>query len=178
MGSLLLPPAGQSAEEDVDGLVMLLEVVVVAVLLLALFVVRVRWLRRILECVPELVALLGGVVAVWMPREPLLQQVLEATGVLLRVLLRRALDSRDSVVWLALAVGTRVVVVVVVVVVATTLVRVVAAAAALVLLALATYGVVLGIGLVFSSTQDVIMSLRWGMDQGWRRPKSSKVRRW
>jgi hypothetical protein len=41
-------PAGQSAEEDVDGLVRLLEVVVVAVLLLALFVVRVRWLRRIL----------------------------------------------------------------------------------------------------------------------------------
>jgi hypothetical protein len=111
-GSLLLTPAGQSAEEDVDGLVWLLEVVVVAVLL-ALFVVRVRWLRRILECVPELVALLGGVVAVWMPRAPLLQQVLEAAGVLLRVLLRGALDSRDSVVWLELAVGTRVVVVVV-----------------------------------------------------------------
>jgi hypothetical protein len=72
-GSLLLPPAGQSAEEDIDGLVRLLEVVVVAVLLLALFVVRVRWLRRILECVPELVALLGGVVAVWVPRAPFLQ---------------------------------------------------------------------------------------------------------
>jgi hypothetical protein len=47
-GSLLLPPAGQSTEEDVDGLVGFLEVVVVAVLLLALFVVRVRWLWRIL----------------------------------------------------------------------------------------------------------------------------------
>jgi hypothetical protein len=29
-----------------------------------------------------LVALLGGVVAVWMPRAPLLQQVFEAAGVL------------------------------------------------------------------------------------------------
>jgi hypothetical protein len=67
-GSFLLPPAGQSAEEDVDGLVSLLEAVVVAVLLLALFVVRVWWLWRILERVPELVALLGGVVAVWVPR--------------------------------------------------------------------------------------------------------------
>jgi hypothetical protein len=72
-GSLLLPPAGQSAEEDVDGLVQLLEVVVVAVLLLALLIVRVRWLRRILEYMPELVALLGSVIAVWMPRALLLQ---------------------------------------------------------------------------------------------------------
>jgi predicted membrane channel-forming protein YqfA (hemolysin III family) len=85
------------------------------------------------------------VVVVWMPRAPFLQQVLEAVGVLFQVLLRRALDSRDSVVWLALAVGTRVVVVVV----ATALVRVASAAAALVLLALATDGVVLGVGLVF-----------------------------
>jgi hypothetical protein len=96
---------------------------------------------------PKLVALLGGVVAIWMPRAPLLQQVFETAGVLLRVLLRRALDSRDSVVWLALAVGTRVVVVVGVV--ATALVRIVAAVAALVLLGLATDGVVLGVGLVF-----------------------------
>jgi hypothetical protein len=36
----------------------------------------VRWLRRILECMPELVALLGSVVAIWMPRALLLQQVL------------------------------------------------------------------------------------------------------
>jgi hypothetical protein len=84
------------------------------------------------------------------------------------------LDSRDSVVWLALAVGTRVVVVVV----ATALVPVVAAAAARVLLAFATDGVVLGIGFVFFTAQDVIMSLRWGMDLGRRRPKSLKVRRW
>jgi hypothetical protein len=74
-----------------------------------------------------------------------------------------ALDSRDSVVWLALAVGTRVVVVVVV---ATALVRVVAAAAALVLLVLATNGVVLGVGLVLFVRQDVIMSLRWGWTWG------------
>jgi hypothetical protein len=102
----MLPPAGQSAEEDVDGLVRLLEVVVVAVLLLALPVMKVRWLWRILQCMPELVALLGGVVVVWMPRALLLQQVFETARVLLRVPFRRALDSRDSVVWLALAVGT------------------------------------------------------------------------
>jgi hypothetical protein len=145
MGSLLLPSAGQSTEEDVDGLLRLLEVVVVAVLLLALLIMRVRWLRHLLECVPELVALFGGVVAVWMPRALFLQQVLESARVLLRVPFRRALDSRDSIVWLALAVGTRVVVVVA----AAALVRIAAAAAALVLLGLATNGVVLGIGLVF-----------------------------
>jgi hypothetical protein len=109
----LLPSAGWSAEEDVDSLVGFLEVVIASViLLLAFLVVRVRWLWSTLECSPELVALLGGVVAVEMPRALLLQQVFEAAGGLLRVLLRRALDSRDSVVWLALAVGTRVVVVV------------------------------------------------------------------
>jgi hypothetical protein len=91
-----------------------------------------------------LVALLGGVVAVQMPRALLLQQVFEAAGGLLRVLLRRALNSRDSVVWLALAVGTRVVAVV-----ATAFVPVVAAAAARVLFALATDGIVLGVGFVF-----------------------------
>jgi hypothetical protein len=105
---------------------------------------RVPWLRSILEGSPELVALLGGVVAIQMPWALLLQQVLEAAGGLLRVLLRRALDSRDSIVWLALAIGTRVVVVV-----ATALVPVVAAAAARVLFALAADGVVLGVGLVF-----------------------------
>jgi hypothetical protein len=77
-----------------------------------------------------------------MPQALLLQQVFEAAGGLLRVLLRRALDSRGSVVWLALAIGTRVVVA------ATALVPVVAAAATRVLFALATDGVVLGIGLV------------------------------
>jgi hypothetical protein len=54
------------------------------------------------------------------------------------------LDSRDSVVWLALAVGTRVVVVV-----ATALVPVVAAATARVLFPFATDGIVLGVGFVF-----------------------------
>jgi hypothetical protein len=83
------------------------------------------------------------------------------------------LDGRDSVVWLALAVGTRVVVAV-----ATALVPVVAAAAARVLLALATDGVVLGIGLVFfiGLGRDHVLE---GGDGAWaRRPKSSKVRRW
>jgi hypothetical protein len=146
MGSLLLPPGGYSAEEEVDSLVGFLEVVVFfVVLLLAFLVMRVRWLWSTLECMTELVALLGGVVAVQMPQALLLQQVFEAARVPLRVLLRRALDSRDSVVWLALAVGTRVVVVVV----ATALVPVVAVAAARILLAFATDGVVLGIGFVF-----------------------------
>jgi hypothetical protein len=104
---------------------------------------RVRWLWSTLECSPELVALLGGVVAVQMPRALLLQQVFEAARGLLRVLLRRTLDSRDSVVWLALAVRTRVVVV------ATALVPVVAAATTRVLFALATDGIVLGFGFVF-----------------------------
>jgi hypothetical protein len=91
-GSLLLPPAGQSTEEDVDSLVGFLEVVVVSVvLLLAFLVVRVRWLWSTLECSPELVALLGSVVVVQMPRALLLQQVFEATGVLLRVLSGTAL---------------------------------------------------------------------------------------
>jgi hypothetical protein len=78
-----------------------------------------------------------------MPRALFFQQVFEAAGGLLRVVFRRALDSRDSVVWLALAVGTRVVVAV------TALVPVVVAVAARVLLALATDGVVLGVSLVF-----------------------------
>jgi hypothetical protein len=72
----------------------------------------------------------------------LFQQVFEAAGGLLRVVFRRALDSRDSVLWLALAIGTRVVVA------ATALVPVVVVAAR-VLLALATDGVVLGVSLVF-----------------------------
>jgi hypothetical protein len=105
--------------------------------------VRVTWFWGVLECLPELVALLGGVVAVQMPRALLFQQVLEVAVGLLRVVFRRALDSSDSVVWLALAIGTRVVVA------TTALVPVVVAAAARVLLALATDGIVLGIGLVF-----------------------------
>jgi hypothetical protein len=57
--------------------------VVSVVLLLAFLVVRVWWLWSAVECSPELVALLGGVVAVQMPRALLLQQVFEAAGVLL-----------------------------------------------------------------------------------------------
>jgi hypothetical protein len=103
----------------------------------------VPWLRSILECSPKLVALLGGVVAVQMPQALLFQKVFEAAGGLLRVVFRKALDSCDSVVWLALAIGTRVVIA------ATALVPVVVAVAARVLLALATDGVVLGVSLVF-----------------------------
>jgi hypothetical protein len=79
-------------------------------LFLAFLVVRVSWPWSVLECSPELVALLGGVVAIQMPRALLFQQVLEAAGGPLRVVFRRALDSHDSVVWLALAIRTRVVV--------------------------------------------------------------------
>jgi hypothetical protein len=105
--------------------------------------VTVSWLWSVLECSPELVALLGGVVDVQMPRALLFQQFLEAAGGLLRVVFHRVLDSRDSVAWLALAIRTRVVVAV------TALVPVVVAVAARVLLALATDGVVLGVSLVF-----------------------------
>jgi hypothetical protein len=108
--------------------------------------VRVSWLWSVLECSPELVALLGGVVAVQMPRALLLQQVLEAVGGLIRVVFRRVLDSRDSVVCLALAIRTRVVAVATALV---PIVVVVVVVAARVLLALATDGVVLGVSLVF-----------------------------
>jgi hypothetical protein len=108
-----------------------------------------------------------------MPRALLLQQVFEAARGLPRVLLRSALDSRDSVVWLALAVGTRVVVAV-----ATALVPVVAAATAIILLVLAMDGIVLGIGFVFFVRQEVIISFRSVIDLGRCLPKSSKVRRW
>jgi hypothetical protein len=91
-----------------------------------------------------LVALLGGVVALQMPWTLLFQQVFEDAGCLLRVIFRRVLDSRDCVVWLALAVRTRVVLVV-----ATPLIPIVVVAAARVVLALATNGIVLGVCLVF-----------------------------
>jgi hypothetical protein len=110
---------------------------------LALLVVRRTGVWRVLECSPELVALLGGVVALQVPQALLFQQVLEAAGGLLRVVFRGALDSRDSVVSLALAVRTRVVVV------ATPLIPVVVVVAARALLFLAANGVVLGVRLVF-----------------------------
>jgi hypothetical protein len=122
-----------------------LEVVIVLVgFFLAVLVVRRLWVWGILECSPKLVALLGGVVALQMPRALLFQQVFEAIRGPLRVVFRRALDSRDYVVWLVLAVRTRVVVAV-----ATPLIPVVIVAAARVLLALTADGVVLGINLVF-----------------------------
>jgi hypothetical protein len=114
---------------------------------LAFLVVRRPWVWRVLECSPELVALLGSVVALQVPRALLFQQVFEAARGLLRVVFRRALDSRDCVVWLALAIRTRVVVVV------TALIPVVAVAAARILLALAANGVVLNVRLVFLKDQ-------------------------
>jgi hypothetical protein len=58
-----------------------LEVVVAFVdFLLALFVVRRPWLRNIFECSPGLVALIGHVVAVQMPRTLLFEQISEAAG--------------------------------------------------------------------------------------------------
>jgi hypothetical protein len=78
-----------------------------------------------------------------MPRALLFQQVLEAARGLLRVVFRGVLDSRDCVVWLALAIRTRVVAA------ATALVPVVVVVASRVLLALTTDGVVLGVSLVF-----------------------------
>jgi hypothetical protein len=90
-----------------------------------------------------LVALLNGVVALQVPRALLFQQILEAAGGLLRVVFCRALNSRDCVVWLALAVRTRVVVV------ATPLIPIVVVVAARVLLFLATNSIVLGVRLVF-----------------------------
>jgi hypothetical protein len=122
-----------------------LEVIVALVgFLLAFLVVRRPWVWSVFECSPELVALLGGVIALQMPRTLLFQQVFEAAGGLLRVFFRRVLDSRDCVVWLAPAIRTRVVVV------ATSLIPfvVVVAVAARVVLALATNGVVLGAFLV------------------------------
>jgi hypothetical protein len=122
-----------------------LEVVVVLIgFFLALLVVWRPWVWGIFECSPKLVALLSGVIALQMPRALLFQQVFEAARGLLRVVFRRALDSRDCVVWLALVVRAQVVVVV-----ATSLIPVVVVAAARVLLALATDGVVLGVSLVF-----------------------------
>jgi hypothetical protein len=109
---------------------------------LAFLVVRMSWVWRVLECSPELVALLGSVVALQVPQALLFQQVFEAVGGLLQVIFCRALDSRDCVVWLELAIRTRVVVV------ATALIPVVVAAARI-LLALAANDVVLSVRLVF-----------------------------
>jgi hypothetical protein len=61
-----------------------LEVVVVLVgFFLALLVVRRPWVWGILECSPELLALLGSVVALHVPRTLLFQQVFEAARGLL-----------------------------------------------------------------------------------------------
>jgi hypothetical protein len=80
--------------------------VALVVLFVAFLVVRRPWVWIVLECSPELIALLGGVIALQVPRALLFQQVSEATRGLFRVVFRRALDSRDCVVWLALAIRT------------------------------------------------------------------------
>jgi hypothetical protein len=116
---------------------------------LALLVVRRPWVWRVLECSLELVALLGGVVALQVPRALLFQQVFEAARGLLRVVFRRALDSHDCIVWLALAVRTRVVVVAATPLIPIVVVVVVVVASTHVLLPLAANGVVLGVRLVF-----------------------------
>jgi hypothetical protein len=107
-----------------------------------------------------------------MPHALLFQQVFEATGGLLRVIFRRALDRRDSVVWLVLAIGTRVVVA------AIALIPIVVAAAAVFCLLLPRMASYLALALSSSSAQEVIMSLRWVMELGQRRSESLKVRRW
>jgi hypothetical protein len=132
-----------------------LEVVVVLIgFFLALLVVTRPWVWGILECSPELVALLGGVVALQVPQTLLFQQVFEVARGLLRVAFRRVLDSHDCVVWLALAIRTRVVV-------ASPLIPVVVVVVARVLLALAADSIVLGISLVFfiSPCSDHVLEL-------------------
>jgi hypothetical protein len=66
--------------------------------LLACLVVRRPWVYGIFECLPELIALLDGVVALQMPQTLLSKPVFEAAGGLFRVVFRRALNSRDCVV--------------------------------------------------------------------------------
>jgi hypothetical protein len=82
------------------------------------------------------------VVSIQMPRALPFEQVLGVVGCHFRVVLRRALYSCDCVVWLALAVRTRVVIVV------TPVVFVIVVVAARVVLALTVNGVVFGIRLV------------------------------
>ena len=75
---------------------------------------RVVRLWCILQGSTKLEALFGGVVFIRVPRAPFFEQFLEAGGSrdLLEIVLRWALHCRDSVVWLAVAIGPRVVVVV------------------------------------------------------------------
>jgi hypothetical protein len=109
-----------------------------------------------------LVALLGCVVALQVPRALLFHQVFEAARGLFRVVIRRALDSHDCVIWLVLAVKTRVLVV------ATALIPAVVVVAARVSLAFAANGIVLGVFLSSSSAHEVIMSFRLMTELGRR----------
>jgi hypothetical protein len=70
------------------------------------------WVWCTFECSPELIALLGGVVALQMPHAFVFEQVFEVASGLFRVILCRALYSRDCVVWLTLAVRIRLFVIV------------------------------------------------------------------
>jgi hypothetical protein len=64
-----------------------LEVVAFGYLPLTLHVVSMGRIRSILECLPKLVAMFNGVVALLMPWTPLLEEFLEATrGLLIAVL--------------------------------------------------------------------------------------------
>jgi hypothetical protein len=112
-------------------------------------------------------------IALQVPRELLFQKIFEAARGLLRVVFLGTLDSCDCVIWLALAVRTRVVVVVV-----TPLIPGAVVAAARVVLALAANASYLVFALSSSSAHEVIMSLSLVMELGWQRPKSSKVRWW
>jgi hypothetical protein len=86
-------------EEDVHYLVGFLEVPIAFIdFLLSLLIMRVSWLRSLLECPPQLVTLFGGVVVILMPWTLLFEEVLEAARGLLGAVLRRALYSCDSVV--------------------------------------------------------------------------------
>jgi hypothetical protein len=105
--------------------------------------VRRPWVGSILEYSLELVALLGGVIVVQMPQALLFEQVFEAARGLFGIVLRGVLYSRDCVVWLALAIGARVVVVV-----ATPMILIVVVVVARVVLALAANGVILGVRLI------------------------------
>jgi hypothetical protein len=97
-----------------------------------------------------------------MPQALLFEQVFEAARGLFGVVLHRVLYSRDCVVWLMLAVKTRVVIIV-----ATPMILdvVVAARVALALARLESY---LAFALSTSSAHDVIMSLSLVMELGRR----------
>jgi hypothetical protein len=123
---------------------------------------RMLWVWGVFKCSLELVALLGGVVALQMPQTLLFQQVFEAARDFFSSCLSQELDSRDCVVWLALAIRARVVVVV-----ATPLIPVVVVAARVCLL-LPRMESYLAFALSSLSAHYLIMSLSLVIELGWR----------